>query len=233
MNQVEPPFFCEAIEFAGTSPYLIWGHIRCMHARPHRRKKNMTFRQKNSIRFGKLFMSKRPVLSWFCFWFSTNWLGAVCRLPICRILELKKNDKTNNVGKMQSINRASDMSPFPLVPCGPLVAAYVPILLSEVEQEQIPSGKGDREAIVAGAGLCDGEGEHVYTGYAPHMIRNVSTNVFSLRYFGIFFLPKRPPPCFCRNVLNPSQIPQLQLSIPNTPTHLNCLNPNPIITRPN
>ena len=38
-------------------------------------------------------------------------------------------------------------------------AAYVPILLSEVEQEQRPSGNGDREAIVVGAGPCDGEGE--------------------------------------------------------------------------
>ena len=46
----------------------------------------------------------------------------------------------------------------------PLGAAYIPILLSEVEQEQIPSGNGDREAIVVGAGLCDGEGEHAYTG---------------------------------------------------------------------
>ena len=27
------------------------------------------------------------------------------------------------------------------------------------EQEQRPSGNGDREAIVVGAGLCDGEGE--------------------------------------------------------------------------
>ena len=50
----------------------------------------------------------------------------------------------------------------------PLGAAYVPILLSEVEQEQRPSGNGDREAIVVGAGLCDGEGERVYTAYAPH-----------------------------------------------------------------
>ena len=41
----------------------------------------------------------------------------------------------------------------------PLGAAYIPILLSEVEQEQRPSGNGDREAIVVGAGLCDGEGE--------------------------------------------------------------------------
>ena len=81
----------------------------------------------------------------------------------------------------------------------PLGAAYVPILLSEVEQEQRPSGNGDREAIVVGAGPCDGEGERAYTGYAPHIIRNVSSNYFSLRRFGIFFaetsdamfLPKR------------------------------------------
>ena len=31
-----------------------------------------------------------------------------------------------------------------------------------------PSGKGDREAIVVGAGLCHGEGEHEYTVLAPH-----------------------------------------------------------------
>ena len=87
----------------------------------------------------------------------------------------------------------------------PLGAAYVPILLSEVEQEQRPSRNGDREAIVVGAGLCDGKGERAYTGYAPHTIRNVSANVFSLRRFGNFFaetsaamfllkrlLPKRP-----------------------------------------
>ena len=41
-------------------------------------------------------------------------------IPVCRILELKKNDKTINVGTMQSIKRASDMSSFPLVPRGPL-----------------------------------------------------------------------------------------------------------------
>ena len=50
----------------------------------------------------------------------------------------------------------------------PLGAAYIPILLSEVEQEQRPSGNGDREAIVVGAGLCDGEGERAYTANAPH-----------------------------------------------------------------
>ena len=47
----------------------------------------------------------------------------------------------------------------------PLRAAYGPILLSEVEQEQRSSGKRDREAIVVGAGLCDGEGERPYNVY--------------------------------------------------------------------
>ena len=47
----------------------------------------------------------------------------------------------------------------------PLGAAYAPILLSEVEQEQRPSENGDREAIVVGAGLCDGTGERAYTVY--------------------------------------------------------------------
>ena len=64
-------------------------------------------------------------------------------------------------------------------------------MLSEVEQEQRPSGNGDREAILDEPGLCDGEGERAYTGNAPHIIQNVSANVFSLRRFGIFF---------CRNV---------------------------------
>ena len=53
----------------------------------------------------------------------------------------------------QSIKRASDISLFPLG------AAYVPILLSEVEQEHRPSGNGE-----AGTG----EGERAYIEYAPH-----------------------------------------------------------------
>ena len=53
----------------------------------------------------------------------------------------------------------------------PLGAAYIPILLSDVEQEQRPSGNGDREAIVVGAGLCDGEGERAYIAY---IMRDVS-----------------------------------------------------------
>ena len=58
---------------------------------------------------------------------------------------------------------------FPISSCAPwpLGAAYVPIMLSEVEQEQRPSWNGDREAIVVGGGLCGGDGERAYTGYAP------------------------------------------------------------------
>ena len=48
-----------------------------------------------------------------------------------------------------------------------LGAAYIPILLSEVEQEQRPSGNRNREAIIVGAGLCDGESERAYTVYDP------------------------------------------------------------------
>ena len=51
-----------------------------------------------------------------------------------------------------------------------LRAAHIPILLSEVEQEQRPSGNENRQAIVVGAGLCDGEGDRAYTAYAQHYI---------------------------------------------------------------
>ena len=50
----------------------------------------------------------------------------------------------------------------------PFGAAYVPILISEVEQEQRPSGNRDRETIVVGAGLCDNGDKRAYTAYAPH-----------------------------------------------------------------
>ena len=98
---------------------------------------NRTFRhrrfgKKNPRRFGKFFMPKRPVLSWFFFGclqtgpnqFVENQKPNQDNIPVCRILELKKNDKTIIVGMMQSIKRASDMSPFPLVPrnsLGPLI----------------------------------------------------------------------------------------------------------------
>ena len=61
----------------------------------------------------------------------------------------------------------------------PLGTAYVPILLSEVEQEQKPSGNGDREAIVVGAGLCDGEDERAYTVYDPILEREREKTLFS------------------------------------------------------
>ena len=65
----------------------------------------------------------------------------------------------------QSIKRASDISSSaPL----PLRAAYVPILISEGEHEQRPSGNGDREAIVVGAGLCDGKAS-VHAPNFPHI----------------------------------------------------------------
>ena len=73
----------------------------------------------------------------------------------------------------------SDMHPFPLVPRGPLWPASVPILLSEVEQERRPSGNGDREAIVVGAGLFDGEGELAYIVNAPHYICAFRTHIRS------------------------------------------------------
>ena len=66
-----------------------------------------------------------------------------------------------------SIKRASDISPISSSAPRPLGAAFVPILLSEVEQDQRPSANGDRGAVVVGAGLCNGEGERAYTGNAP------------------------------------------------------------------
>ena len=55
------------------------------------------------------------------------------------------------------------MSPFRLKSR----VAFIPILLSEVEQEQRLGGNGDREAIVVVAGICDGEGERGYAVYDP------------------------------------------------------------------
>ena len=87
----------------------------------------------------------------------------------------------------QSMKRASDISPFPLVS---LWDAYVPILLREVEQDQRPSRNGDREAIVVGVGLCDGEGERAYTGYAPTLEGKSTENFVETFTKGIFFLNK-------------------------------------------
>ena len=70
----------------------------------------------------------------------------------------------------------------------PLGAAYIPISLSEVEQEQRPSGNGDRESVVVGAGLCDGEGKRAYIAY---IMRDVSANFLAWDVSAYFF---------CRNV---------------------------------
>ena len=61
----------------------------------------------------------------------------------------------------------------------PFWAPYIRILLSEVEQEQRPSGNGDREAIVVGAGLCDGEGERAYIAHSPHYFFAFRTHIRS------------------------------------------------------
>ena len=67
----------------------------------------------------------------------------------------------------------------------PLGAAYIPILLSEVKQEQRPSGNGDREAIVVGAGLCDSEGERAFTAYAPPYVISGRRHVYSFSWNGV------------------------------------------------
>ena len=86
-----------------------------------------TFRQKNFETFRQPFHAETSrIISVLFLFFSTNWLGPVCRIPVCRNLELKKTDKTVNVELMQSIKRASDMSPFPLVPRGPLGSLIFP-----------------------------------------------------------------------------------------------------------
>ena len=72
---------------------------------------------------------------------------------------------------MQSIKRASDTSCLhflqsPAAPWGRL-CSHLAKRGSHLAKQR-PSGNGDREAIVVGAGLCDGEGERAYTAYAPH-----------------------------------------------------------------
>ena len=59
----------------------------------------------------------------------------------------------------------------------PLGASYIPILLSEVEQEQRPSGNGDREAIVVGAGLCAVRAS-VHTPHMPHIMIFPGVDIF-------------------------------------------------------
>ena len=76
---------------------------------------------------------------------------------------------------MTNCIKPNDFKPNDIKPSDHL--PYIPILLSEVEQEQRPSGNGDREAIVVGAGLFDGEGERAYIAYAPHYIFAFRTHI--------------------------------------------------------
>ena len=82
----------------------------------------------------------------------------------------------------------------------PLGAAYVPILLSEVKQEQRPCGNRDREAIVVGAGLCDGEGERSYTEYD-----SILGEEKYLIYFKRFAEAKTGYGTICRKTINQQQ----------------------------
>ena len=57
-------------------------------------------------------------------------------------------------------------APFPLAPAS-FWATFVPILhhakRSRTGAKTLLSGTGDRQVIVVGAGLCDGEDERAYT----------------------------------------------------------------------
>ena len=52
----------------------------------------------------------------------------------------------------------------------PIGTAYVSILVSDVKQEQLPSRRGDPEAIVVGAGLCEAAGERANTVFDPTLL---------------------------------------------------------------
>ena len=71
-----------------------------------------------------------------------------------------------------------------------LGAAYVPILLSEVEQDQRPSGNGDREPIVVGSGLCDCQGERAYTVYDLIIMYMTLYLYYSLDVIPVHFRPQ-------------------------------------------
>ena len=83
--------------------------------------------------------------------------------------------------------------------------AYVPILLSEFEQEQRQSGNGEREAIVMGAGLCDGE-TSVHTSHRPHiMLFSLSESLFKTR------ITSKTSDAFLKNSFNLDVIPVVYL----------------------
>ena len=59
----------------------------------------------------------------------------------------------------------------------PRGAAFIPILLSEVEQEQRPSGNGDREAIVVELVLATVRAS-VHTPHMPHIMIFPGNDIF-------------------------------------------------------
>ena len=59
----------------------------------------------------------------------------------------------------------------------PLGAAYIPILQSEVEQEQRPSGNRDREAIVVGLVFAMVRAS-VHTTYLPRIMIFLGVDLF-------------------------------------------------------
>ena len=65
----------------------------------------------------------------------------------------------NNIKSFLKYKTCLGYVPISFSALWPLGDAYIPILLSQVEQEQRPSGNADREVIVVGAGIYDGEGE--------------------------------------------------------------------------
>ena len=79
------------------------------------------------------------------------------------IINIKK--KNNILIICISRKRASDISSFPLEPC-PLGPLMFPSCYSRSNRSKDLKRNGDPEAIVVGAGLCDGEGDLAYTGCA-------------------------------------------------------------------
>ena len=84
---------------------------------------------------------------------------------------------------MQSIKRAPNLSPFPLVPRGPLGRLFFHL----AKRGRTGRSRSDR----SGSWCLRRNGERAYNVNDPHIIRNVSANVFSLSRFGLFY---------CRNV---------------------------------
>ena len=71
-------------------------------------------------------------------------------------------------------------------------------MLSEVEPEQRPGGNGDHQAIVVGAGLCDGEGDRAYTVYDTPFFSDHFCKILHIRptYVDRKTIPLQFPPNF-------------------------------------